>query len=115
MNKPGIFFYDGDCPFCYRMAGYLQKLCRSKEIEFISFRSKSPEELIEVHPELTLHKLEGEVQYIINGTRYPGFFGVRKLSHSLSYLRFFSVLLYLPLVPFLGMFVLYMLKRFTRH
>ena len=114
-TETSYFFFDGDCPFCRGMAERLQKLCISESVEFLSFRNLSLQELQSIHHELSLESLSGEVQYIHNSIRYPGFFAVRKLSHKLKIYRFFAFFLYLPLVPFLGMLVLQILKRRTGH
>lgn len=104
------FIYDGNCNFCFRTAQKLNMLCLDKKIQFISFRKLSQEKLQEIHPTLNLDIVNGDIQLITNKVRYPGFFAIRKLSHRLKGFRYFSFLLYLPLVPFIGMLVMYILK-----
>ncbi len=106
-----IFFYDGDCEFCAHLAGKLQTLNKNKNLRFLSFREFDSDILIKFHPQLTDEILEGEVQLIFENKRYPGFFAVRKILPSLSFYYIFTPFLYLPLVPFLGMFVMHLLKR----
>ncbi|MEM7184218.1 MAG: DCC1-like thiol-disulfide oxidoreductase family protein [Spirochaetota bacterium] len=113
--ETSYFFFDGDCPFCSKMAKRLQKRCLAESVQFLSFRKLDAEELLSIHPELSLESLSGEVQYVQNSVRYPGFFAIRKLSHKLRTYRFFAFLLYLPLIPFLGMLVLHILKQKTGH
>lgn len=109
MNQK-IFFYDGNCQFCKTLALKLQNQCLDKEIVFYSFHDFLEDELMQIHPELSLDRLEGEVQLIWNGKRYPGFFAVRKLLWKIKYFRYINFLLYLPFVPFLGIFLLYILR-----
>jgi predicted DCC family thiol-disulfide oxidoreductase YuxK len=106
-----IFFYDGDCSFCSSLAKNLEKLCLNKTISFQSFRDLKLEELSNLHPELTFDRLESEVQFLYKGKRFPGFFAVRALAPNLKFWRYFFPLLYLPFVPFLGMGVMYLLRR----
>lgn len=107
-----IFFFDGDCPFCQKLAEKLKTLCLSDQIQFLSFRQLSEGEISQYHPHLSRQNLQAEVQMIHNNRRYPGFFAIRKLSHYLRGYRYFAWLLYLPLVPFLGMLFLSILKKF---
>ncbi|MDX1961421.1 MAG: DCC1-like thiol-disulfide oxidoreductase family protein [Leptospiraceae bacterium] len=108
--KPKIFFYDGDCEFCTSLANFLEKQIKLN-VEFKSFRDFEEDELLKIHPELFLSKLESEVQLITNDRRYPGFFAIRELSWNLKFGFLFAPILYLPLIPFLGMFVMYILKQ----
>ncbi|TGL64047.1 DCC1-like thiol-disulfide oxidoreductase family protein [Leptospira sarikeiensis] len=105
-----IFLYDGDCGFCSGLATKLSGLSLDPNIEFKSFRTLSSRELQELHPSLNEKLAAGNVQYIYGNMRYPGFFAVRRLSHSLKGWRWASPILYLPLVPILGMFVMSILK-----
>ncbi|MFB5650680.1 DCC1-like thiol-disulfide oxidoreductase family protein [Leptospira wolffii] len=105
-----IFFFDGDCSFCSGLAEGLKKRCLDPEVEFRSFRNLSEEELKKIHPSLDKNLVQGNVQYILGQQRFPGFFAVRKLSHSLKGWRYLSPLLYLPLVPLLGILVMSLLK-----
>ena len=83
------FFYDGNCPFCSNAALRLKELCLSEEIKFSSFRDSSESQLLQIHKSLTQDVLTGNVQYICNGIRYPGFFAIRKISTQLKYYRYF--------------------------
>ncbi|EKT88472.1 hypothetical protein LSS_01582 [Leptospira santarosai serovar Shermani str. LT 821] len=105
-----IFLYDGDCSFCADLAARLQSLNLNPKIRFRSFRDFSEKELREIHPTLNIGVAEGNVQMISNGRRYPGFFAVRKLSHSLKGYRWIAPFLYLPLIPILGMIGMNLLK-----
>ncbi|TGK13044.1 DUF393 domain-containing protein [Leptospira fletcheri] len=105
-----IFLYDGDCPFCFRLGNYLKKNCLDTSVQFRSFREFQEQDLRKLHPSLGTEIAQGNVQLIDNGTRYPGFFAVRRLSHSLRGWKWFSLLLYLPFVPLLGMLVMSLLK-----
>ncbi|XDD44848.1 DCC1-like thiol-disulfide oxidoreductase family protein [Leptospira sp. WS39.C2] len=105
-----ILIYDGQCPFCTKLASGLQK--RSLQpIEIISYHYLTEENLQNIHSQLTKTKCEGDVQFIQNGIRYPGFFGVRALLWNVKFYRYFVWLLYLPLVPFLGMLAFVFLKK----
>ncbi|MCB1193073.1 MAG: DUF393 domain-containing protein [Leptospiraceae bacterium] len=104
------FIYDGECPFCDKTTKKLKSLCLDKGVQFISFRDLSLDSLKEIYSGLSLEILERDVQFLIDGIRYPGFFAIRKLSHRLRGYRYFSFLLYIPLVPFLGMLVMYILR-----
>ncbi|PJZ31624.1 DCC1-like thiol-disulfide oxidoreductase family protein [Leptospira kmetyi] len=105
-----IFLYDGECPFCSNLATKLQTLNLNPQIRFRSFRDFSEKELKELHPTLDKHVAAGNVQMIADGRRYPGFFAVRKLSHSLKGYRWLAPLLYLPLIPIFGMIGMNLLK-----
>ncbi|WP_061233991.1 DCC1-like thiol-disulfide oxidoreductase family protein [Leptospira interrogans] len=105
-----VFLYDGECSFCRNLAKKLQSLNLNPKIRFRSFRDFTEKELKEIHPTLNIRVAEGNVQMIANGRRYPGFFAVRKLSHSLKGYRWVSPLLYLPLIPMIGMIFLKSLK-----
>lgn len=105
-----VFLYDGECSFCANLAEKLQILNLNPQIRFRSFRDFSEKELKELHPTLNISVAEGNVQMIANGRRYPGFFAVRKLSHSLKGYRWLSPLLYLPLIPIFGMIGMNLLK-----
>ena len=106
-----IFFYDGDCKFCSHLANKLNSINQNKNLQFISFRDFDSDALGKIHPQLTDDLLEGEVQLIYESKRYPGFFAVRKILPSLSIYWIFTPFLYLPLIPFIGMFVMQILKR----
>ncbi|TGL25723.1 DUF393 domain-containing protein [Leptospira levettii] len=105
--------YDGECSFCTRLAFSLQKQS-FKPIEIVSYHTLSEEDLKKIHSQLTKDQCKGEVQIIQNGNRFPGFFGVRVLAWNLRFYRYFVWILYLPLVPFLGMFVMVLLKKFKK-
>ncbi|WP_061224434.1 DCC1-like thiol-disulfide oxidoreductase family protein [Leptospira weilii] len=105
-----VFLYDGECSFCFDLAIKLQNLNLNPKIRFRSFRDFSEKELREIHPTLNIGAVEGNVQMIANGKRYPGFFAVRKLSHSLKGYRWVAPLLYLPLIPILGIIGIGLLK-----
>ncbi|WP_367898761.1 DCC1-like thiol-disulfide oxidoreductase family protein [Leptospira sp. WS58.C1] len=108
--EKNIFLYDGDCGFCSGLASRLSEISLDKNIKFVSFRGLSTQDLKELHPSLEPKFVAGNVQLISGNMRYPGFFAVRKLSHSLKGWRWVSPLLYLPLVPLLGMIVMNLLK-----
>lgn len=110
-----VFFYDGNCTFCSNTAKRLQSICLSKDIEFISFRTIPKEKLKDIHPTLSEEVLAANVQFIYKGLRYPGFFAIRKLSVYLKFYRYFFWVLYLPLVPIIGIIVMNYLKSRTRH
>ncbi|MCG9874218.1 MAG: DUF393 domain-containing protein [Leptospiraceae bacterium] len=110
-----IFLFDGDCKFCTNLASYLKDKCLNKEIKFHSFRNLTQVDLEKIHPQLTLELCLGNVQYIYNQSRYPGFFAVRKVSHSLKFYRYFSFILYLPLVPILGIIIMNLLKKWKKY
>lgn len=106
-----ILIYDGSCPFCQDLATAIEKRT-TEPIKIISYHSLAEDELKKIHPELTIERCQGEVQIIQKGKRYPGFFGIRVLLWKVKVYKYFVWILYLPLVPFLGMFVLSLLKRF---
>lgn len=81
-----LFLYDGNCKFCSKLANKLKSICLSKEIEFRSFREIPTKSLKTIHPTLTEEVLFANVQLIQDGSRYPGFFAIRKLS---IHLRFY--------------------------
>ncbi|MCB1157742.1 MAG: DUF393 domain-containing protein [Leptospiraceae bacterium] len=113
--KNNIFLYDGNCPFCTSLAKKLESRMIDDSVEFLSFREIKPEDLKEFHPSLSPELCSGEIQMIYRGVRYPGFFAIRRLSHYLRGYSYFSFILYLPLIPFLGMFILYLLKLRSGH
>ncbi|TGN18650.1 DCC1-like thiol-disulfide oxidoreductase family protein [Leptospira idonii] len=104
------FLYDGDCSFCTQLADHFRSRIDEKNLEFISFRDLSETELQKIHPDLTWNRCEAEVNLVTGGTRLPGFFGVRRMLFWATTYRYFAPLLYLPLIPFLGMGVMYFLK-----
>ncbi|MCK6380561.1 MAG: DUF393 domain-containing protein [Leptospiraceae bacterium] len=110
-----VFFYDGKCPFCTKTANYLQERCLNKNIHFLSFRNLSDKEIQNIHKDLSLELLTGNTQFIFRNTRYPHFFGIRKLFPYLRGYRYFTLFLYLPLVPLFGILFLQILKKITRH
>ena len=93
----------------------LQAICLSKEIEFLSFRNIPSSQLSKIHPTLTEEVMAANVQFIYNGLRYPGFFAVRKLTFHLKFYRYFFWILYLPLIPIIGILVMNYLKLRTGH
>ncbi|TGM36817.1 DCC1-like thiol-disulfide oxidoreductase family protein [Leptospira biflexa] len=112
-QSPIILIYDGNCSFCTNLA----KAIESKSInpiQILSYHTIPEESLKKIHIQLTTEKCRGEVQIIQNGNRYPGFFGLRVLLWNVKRYRYIVWILYLPLVPFLGMMVLSILKR-TRY
>jgi predicted DCC family thiol-disulfide oxidoreductase YuxK len=112
LNQQSIFFYDGECRFCRSLALALKKRNQNPNLVFLSFRNFSDEDLLHLHPSLTEDMLESEVQLIHHNKRYPGFFAVRKITSSLKNYRYITPFLYLPLIPFLGMYVMYILKKY---
>jgi len=106
------FFYDGECRFCRSLAYHLKKMNQNPNLVFLSFRNFHESDLLELHPGLTEDVLESEVQLVYKNTRYPGFFAVRKILFNMKIYKFMTPLLYIPLVPFLGMLVMYLLKRY---
>lgn len=105
-----VFLYDGNCPFCARMAIRLSEICLSPEIKFQSYREISSSKLKALHPTLNEEVLAANVQLIYNDIRYPGFFAIRKLASHLKFYRYFFWILYLPLVPVIGILVMNILK-----
>lgn len=110
-----VFLYDGNCSFCFNLTKRLQAICLSKEIEFLSFRNIPSSQLSKIHPTLTEEVMAANVQFIYNGLRYPGFFAVRKLTFHLKFYRYFFWILYLPLIPIIGILVMNYLKLRTGH
>lgn len=110
-----FFLYDGKCPFCSKTAKQLQTICLSSEIEFHSFRELTFDKLKLIHPNLTEEILVANVQFIYKGIRYPGFFGIRKLVIYLKFYRYFFWILYLPLIPLVGILIMNFLKHRTGH
>ncbi|TGN08381.1 DCC1-like thiol-disulfide oxidoreductase family protein [Leptospira ilyithenensis] len=105
------FFYDGNCDFCSGLADYWKLKTDTKQIDFLSFRDYSESELLKFHSQLTWDKCEGNVQLIYGNSRLPGFFGVRRMLFWTKY-KYLAPILYLPLVPFLGVAVMYFLRFF---
>ncbi|PJZ69006.1 hypothetical protein CH373_04170 [Leptospira perolatii] len=105
-----IFYFDGNCEFCTSLSQKLKSVCLDPAIQFESFQKYSNEELRKMNPSLDRRVAQGNVQLLWEGRRYPGFFAVRKLSHSLRGWRWISPLLYLPLVPFFGILAMNLLK-----
>lgn len=110
-----IFFYDGQCNFCKDLAGFLEKITLNSEIQYKSFRDYSESDLRKIHPSLSHDVCQGNVQFIFEGKRYPGFFGIRKLFPYLKKYRYLTPLLYLPLIPILGILILKVLKHFRNR
>jgi predicted DCC family thiol-disulfide oxidoreductase YuxK len=106
------FFYDGECRFCKRLTFHLKKMNQNPNLVFLSFRNFHENDLFALHPGLTEEVLESEVQLVYKNTRYPGFFAVRKILFFIKIYKFMTPILYIPLVPFLGMLVMYLLKRY---
>ncbi|EQA44969.1 PF04134 family protein [Leptospira broomii serovar Hurstbridge str. 5399] len=113
MNEK-IFLYDGECEFCADLAGSLKDKCLDSSVHFQSFRTLKKDELQKIHPSLTIDVAAGNVQFVEGNTRYPGFFAVRRLSHSLSGWRWAAPLLYFPFVPILGILFMNLLKAFRK-
>ncbi|TGM80751.1 DUF393 domain-containing protein [Leptospira bouyouniensis] len=109
-----ILIYDGHCSFCTKLANGLQKKS-IQPLEIISYHTLTEDKLKNINHQLTIERCKGEIQIIQNGNRYPGFFGVRILLWNIQFYRFFVWILYLPLFPFLGMFVLWFLKKFRNQ
>ncbi|PJZ45296.1 thiol-disulfide oxidoreductase DCC family protein [Leptospira brenneri] len=106
-----ILIYDGDCKFCTRIAKLMREKTKN-QISILSYHNLSESDLKSIHYKLTKELCAGEVQWIENGKRYPGFFAVRQILWKMDRYRYINILLYLPLIPFLGMAVMYGLKRF---
>ncbi len=106
-----LFLFDGDCDFCIKLANFWQNQTNPQEVEFLSFRNISDDELKKLHPNLTKEMCVSDVQLLYKNQRLPGFFAVRRLMFFSRMFRFIAPLLYLPLVPFFGMFTMYILKR----
>ncbi|EQA37562.1 PF04134 family protein [Leptospira inadai serovar Lyme str. 10] len=113
MNEK-IFLYDGECGFCADLAESLKSKCLDKSVQFQSFRTLKKDELKKIHPALTIDAAAGNVQFVDGNVRYPGFFAIRKLSHSLSGWRWVAPFLYFPFVPILGILVMNLLKAFRK-
>ncbi|XDD52590.1 DCC1-like thiol-disulfide oxidoreductase family protein [Leptospira sp. WS4.C2] len=112
MQTPkSILIYDGNCNFCTRLAKSIREKTNEK-IAIVSYHKLSMLELESIHKQLTNELCAGEVQYIEEGNRYPGFFAVRQILWKMDRYKYFAFLLYLPLIPFLGMATMYLLKRF---
>lgn len=109
------FFYDGNCPFCSRMAMRLKMICLSKDIEFFSFRNFPKDKLLGINSTLTEEVLTANVQFVYNGFRYPGFFAIRKIVPHLKFYKYFFWVLYLPFIPIIGMLLMNYLKQRTGH
>jgi predicted DCC family thiol-disulfide oxidoreductase YuxK len=105
-----VFFYDGNCEYCSKLAQKLQAKCLNKKIQFLSFRNFSESELKQFHSNLNYEVASGNVQYIYEKIRYPGFFAIRKLASDLKFYRYFFWILYLPLIPLLGILFMNYLK-----
>lgn len=112
MNQ--IFLFDGNCSFCKTLAASLERNSNTS-ISFVSFRSLTEEQLNQIHPKLNFDVCESEVQYVEDGVRYPGFFAVRAVFWKHKTYKFVNVFLYLPFIPFIGMAVMYILKRFKSN
>lgn len=106
-----VFLYDGNCRFCSDLANYWKRETDNNKIEFKSFRDLSEAELHSLHSTLNTQICESDVQLVFENTRFPGFFAVRRMMFWSPKYMFVAVLLYLPIVPFLGMFTMYVLKR----
>ncbi|TGL57518.1 DUF393 domain-containing protein [Leptospira ognonensis] len=106
-----VFLYDGNCSFCSDLANYWKQETDLDKIEFKSFRDLTEEELHAVHPSLTTPMCESDVQLVFENTRFPGFFAVRRMMFWSKKYMFVAVLLYLPLIPFVGMLTMYLLKK----
>jgi predicted DCC family thiol-disulfide oxidoreductase YuxK len=105
------FLYDGDCNFCVQLAKYWQGETYKNNLEFDSFRKYTESELMQLHPSLSIEKCEGEVQLIYKNKRLSGFFAVRRMMFWSKTFRYVAPVLYLPLVPFLGMLTMFLLKK----
>jgi predicted DCC family thiol-disulfide oxidoreductase YuxK len=112
MNK--VFFYDGDCAFCIRMIRSFKRVNQNPEIQFLPYQMISESDRLLIHSELTDSKVKAEVQFVQDGNRYPGFFAVRKIFPNFKYYKYFTPLLYFPLVPFIGMWVMFLMKKGRR-
>ncbi|MCW7490166.1 DUF393 domain-containing protein [Leptospira meyeri] len=111
LSKNSVLVYDGNCGFCTRLAKSIREKTKD-QVAIISFHKLTDEELQSLHKQLNKTLCAGEVQLIESGNRYPGFFAVRQLFWKMDKYKYFSFLLYLPLVPFFGMGVMFFLKRF---
>ncbi len=113
-SQTSVLVYDGNCEFCTRLAKFIREKTRD-QIAIISFHQLTDKELLTIHKQLSRDLCAGEVQFITSGNRYPGFFAVRQLVWKMDLYKYFGILLYLPLVPFLGMAAMYLLKRFRKN
>ncbi|TGL37319.1 DCC1-like thiol-disulfide oxidoreductase family protein [Leptospira perdikensis] len=109
-NQNSILVYDGNCDFCTRLAKSIREKTKDKVV-IVSYHSLSKIELESIHKQLSKELCVGEVQFITEGNRYPGFFAVRQILWKMDKYKYFAFLLYLPLVPFFGMATMYLLKR----
>jgi predicted DCC family thiol-disulfide oxidoreductase YuxK len=105
-------FYDGKCNFCNRSKKYLEERVLDPKVRYLSYHDFSDEKLAEFHPSLNSELCSGSIQYIVGNTRYPGFFAIRKISHRMKGFRWFSWALYLPLIPFFGIFGYVIIKKY---
>ncbi|MCG6144704.1 DCC1-like thiol-disulfide oxidoreductase family protein [Leptospira bandrabouensis] len=110
-SQNAVLVYDGNCGFCTRLAKSIREKTND-QITIVSFHKLTDIELQSIHKQLSRDLCAGEVQLIESGIRFPGFFAVRQLSWKMDKYKYFSFLLYLPLVPFLGMGIMYLLKRY---
>ncbi|EOQ97892.1 PF04134 family protein [Leptospira wolbachii serovar Codice str. CDC] len=110
-TKKSILVYDGNCSFCTRLAKSIREKTNDK-IAIVSYHQLSKAELEFLHKQLTNELCAGEVQFIEEGNRYPGFFAVRQILWKMDKYKYLAILLYLPLIPFLGMATMFLLKRF---
>ena len=110
-SMKAIFLYDGNCAFCRDLANDWIRRTNGEHIEFLSFRNLTPDQLTNLHPSLTPEKCEQDVQLIYERKRFPGFFAVRRMMFWSKTYRWLAPLLYLPLIPYLGMLVMYYLKK----
>ncbi|MBM9589345.1 DUF393 domain-containing protein [Leptospira sp. 201903075] len=110
-SQDSILVYDGNCDFCTRLAKSIREKSNEK-IAIVSYHKLSKTELESIHKQLSGELCAGEVQFITEGNRYPGFFAVRQILWKVDKYKYFAFLLYLPLIPFLGMATMYFLKRF---
>ncbi|MCW7481891.1 DCC1-like thiol-disulfide oxidoreductase family protein [Leptospira kanakyensis] len=113
LSKNSVLVYDGNCGFCTRLAKSIREKTKD-QVAIVSFHQLTDTELHSIHKQLNKDLCAGEVQFIESGNRYPGFFAVRQLFWKMDKYKYFSFLLYLPLVPFLGMATMYLLKRFRK-
>lgn len=110
-TKKSILVYDGNCKFCTRLAKSIREKTKD-QIAIISYHKLTEVELTSIHNQLTTKLCAGEVQFIEEGNRYPGFFAVRQILWKMEKYKYLAFLLYLPLIPFLGMVMMFILKRF---
>ncbi|PJZ86086.1 DCC1-like thiol-disulfide oxidoreductase family protein [Leptospira harrisiae] len=110
-SQNAVLVYDGNCGFCTRLAKSIREKTKDK-VAIVSFHKLTDSELHSIHKQLSKELCAGEVQLIESGVRYPGFFAVRQLIWKMDKYKYFSFLLYLPLIPFFGMGILFLLKRY---